>query len=237
MNYRQLIQTDCCILCNSNTNIEVDHIDSDHYNSVPSNLQALCKNCHILKTQFDRKHLGLYFSCIIFNAKRDRNLQEKFQTKYDRIKMEDLKIILNNSDKKKINNTYRKKVKIYNNNEDYFKEFYYNYGQYAWEEENIYGIKIFPQTSYNNLSENFAVLYDLLSKKNKGEYLDSVIRDQIIENRLRFNFLTYFDKGRFKHHFYEVDNNKDLLREIINVAYGNDYKIEITHPAKSRWSN
>tara|TARA_Y100001936_G_C15847763_1_gene545555 strand:- start:47 stop:772 length:726 start_codon:yes stop_codon:yes gene_type:complete len=229
MKYRNLIEHNQCILCNSNTNIEVDHIDSDHSNSVPSNLQALCKNCHILKTEFDRKKLGLYFSSIIFNVKKDTKLQEKFQNRSFRIRMEDLKTILSNSEIKKINNTFRIKDNIYKKNEDFFKEFYYNYGQYAWD-ENICAIKMFPQSDYNKLSENFAVLYDLLSKNNKSAYFESIKSDLIFENKLRFTFNTFLDKARFKHNFYDSDNNKNLLREIINVAYGNDYKVEISSP-------
>ena len=227
MKYRNLIEHNQCILCNSNTNIEVDHIDSDHSNSVPSNLQALCKNCHILKTEFDRKKLGLYFSSIIFNVKKDTKLQEKFQNRSDRIRMVDLKTILSNSEIKKINNTFRIKDNIYKKNEDFFKEFYYNYGQYAWD-ENICAIKMFPQSGYNKLSENFAVLYDLLSKNNKSAYFESIKSDLIFENKLRFTFNTFLDKARFKHNFYQVDKNKNLIRKLIKIAYGNDYKLEIS---------
>tara|TARA_Y100000590_G_scaffold185021_1_gene210810 strand:- start:677 stop:1132 length:456 start_codon:yes stop_codon:yes gene_type:complete len=143
--------------------------------------------------------------------------------------MEDLKTILSNSEIKKINNTFRIKDNIYKKNEDFFKEFYYNYGQYAWD-ENICAIKMFPQSDYNKLSENFAVLYDLLSKNNKSAYFESIKSDLIFENKLRFTFNTFLDKARFKHNFYDSDNNKNLLREIINVAYGNDYKVEISSP-------
>lgn len=31
--------------------LDVDHIDEDHANNDPSNLQTLCSNCHRLKTQ------------------------------------------------------------------------------------------------------------------------------------------------------------------------------------------
>lgn len=30
--------------------LDVDHIDGDHSNNDPSNLQTLCANCHRLKT-------------------------------------------------------------------------------------------------------------------------------------------------------------------------------------------
>lgn len=34
--------------------LDVDHIDGDHSNSDPSNLQTLCANCHRLKTHVQR---------------------------------------------------------------------------------------------------------------------------------------------------------------------------------------
>lgn len=35
--------------------LDVDHIDNDHNNNDPSNLQTLCANCHRLKTQKERE--------------------------------------------------------------------------------------------------------------------------------------------------------------------------------------
>ena len=35
--------------------LELDHIDSDHFNNEFSNLQILCSNCHALKTRKSRK--------------------------------------------------------------------------------------------------------------------------------------------------------------------------------------
>ena len=32
------------------TYTEIDHIDGNHYNNDPSNLQELCKNCHLRKS-------------------------------------------------------------------------------------------------------------------------------------------------------------------------------------------
>lgn len=34
--------------------LDVDHIDGDHYNNELSNLQTLCANCHRLKTYENR---------------------------------------------------------------------------------------------------------------------------------------------------------------------------------------
>lgn len=35
--------------------LDVDHMDNNHRNNHPSNLQTLCANCHRLKTYFSRK--------------------------------------------------------------------------------------------------------------------------------------------------------------------------------------
>lgn len=36
--------------------LDVDHIDGNHTNNEPSNLQTLCANCHRLKTQLNNDH-------------------------------------------------------------------------------------------------------------------------------------------------------------------------------------
>jgi len=38
--------------------LDVDHIDGNHKNNQPSNLQTLCANCHRLKTYAQRKRAG-----------------------------------------------------------------------------------------------------------------------------------------------------------------------------------
>ena len=55
---------DKCTLCgwsevNQYTNkipLEIDHIDGDAYNNIPSNLRVLCPNCHSLTSTF--KNIG-----------------------------------------------------------------------------------------------------------------------------------------------------------------------------------
>ena len=32
---------------------QLDHIDGNHYNNVPDNIQTLCKNCHSYKTKIN----------------------------------------------------------------------------------------------------------------------------------------------------------------------------------------
>lgn len=37
--------------------LDVDHIDGNHQNNDPSNLQTLCRNCHSLKTWLNKDHI------------------------------------------------------------------------------------------------------------------------------------------------------------------------------------
>ena len=37
--------------------LDVDHVDGDHSNDAPENLQTLCANCHRLKTIMEKDHL------------------------------------------------------------------------------------------------------------------------------------------------------------------------------------
>jgi 5-methylcytosine-specific restriction endonuclease McrA len=43
----------CGVLNDGKGNIDVDHIDGNRSNNEPSNLQALCKDCHKKKTKID----------------------------------------------------------------------------------------------------------------------------------------------------------------------------------------
>lgn len=38
--------------------LDVDHIDGNHSNNDPTNLQTLCANCHRLKTQLNKDYLN-----------------------------------------------------------------------------------------------------------------------------------------------------------------------------------
>ena len=44
----------CGFLPNHSSQLEVDHIDGNHYNNEFNNLQTLCANCHRLKTHINR---------------------------------------------------------------------------------------------------------------------------------------------------------------------------------------
>jgi 5-methylcytosine-specific restriction endonuclease McrA len=47
--------------------LDVDHIDGNHANDDPSNLQTLCANCHRLKTQVNADHMPIRGSITIIN--------------------------------------------------------------------------------------------------------------------------------------------------------------------------
>jgi 5-methylcytosine-specific restriction endonuclease McrA len=51
---------DYCELCGfvaiHRVQLDVDHIDGNHTNNKPDNLQTLCANCHRLKTQLNNDH-------------------------------------------------------------------------------------------------------------------------------------------------------------------------------------
>ena len=58
-NYRDKISKDKCSMCGvtaeqiTEKNIEVDHKDTDHTNNDVSNLWALCKHCHNIKSKYE----------------------------------------------------------------------------------------------------------------------------------------------------------------------------------------
>jgi len=44
----------CAFVAEHPCQLDVDHIDGDHSNNRPSNLQTLCANCHRLKSYNDK---------------------------------------------------------------------------------------------------------------------------------------------------------------------------------------
>jgi 5-methylcytosine-specific restriction endonuclease McrA len=36
--------------------LELDHIDGDHFNNIPSNIQTLCKDCHSVKSHLNKDY-------------------------------------------------------------------------------------------------------------------------------------------------------------------------------------
>lgn len=55
----KLYKKDKCDFCGfipiDQCQLDVDHIDGNHKNNNPDNLQTLCANCHRLKTELQRK--------------------------------------------------------------------------------------------------------------------------------------------------------------------------------------
>ncbi len=44
--YRTIIKKERCVQCSSHTNLVIHHIDFDHYNDKPENLETRCGSCH-----------------------------------------------------------------------------------------------------------------------------------------------------------------------------------------------
>ena len=38
--------------------LDMDHIDGNHYHNVPENIQTICKNCHAVKSREHKDHLN-----------------------------------------------------------------------------------------------------------------------------------------------------------------------------------
>lgn len=59
MNY---IKKDFCESCGfvaqHKVQLDIDHINGDHSNNDPSNLQTICANCHRLKTYMNKDHMN-----------------------------------------------------------------------------------------------------------------------------------------------------------------------------------
>ena len=57
-NYRKDNCEHCGFVPKHPCQLDVDHIDGNHNNDNPSNLQTLCANCHRLKTYTNNEHLN-----------------------------------------------------------------------------------------------------------------------------------------------------------------------------------
>lgn len=45
--YRNVVKKEQCFRCPSRANLGIHHVDFDHYNDAPENLQVLCVSCHM----------------------------------------------------------------------------------------------------------------------------------------------------------------------------------------------
>lgn len=52
--YKEEVCNSCGFVAVHSCQLDVDHIDGNHSNNDPSNLQTLCANCHRLKTYQNR---------------------------------------------------------------------------------------------------------------------------------------------------------------------------------------
>lgn len=52
--YRTVVKKELCNRCGSTSNLCVHHVNDDHYDNEPSNLEVLCVSCHMShhKTQY-----------------------------------------------------------------------------------------------------------------------------------------------------------------------------------------
>lgn len=48
--------------------MDIDHIDGNHTNDTPENLQELCANCHRLKTQLNEDWLGTVSTKVVIKS-------------------------------------------------------------------------------------------------------------------------------------------------------------------------
>lgn len=55
----------CGFIAKHRVQLDVDHIDGNHYNNDLSNLQTLCANCHRLKTVESGNHNGSKYTPVI----------------------------------------------------------------------------------------------------------------------------------------------------------------------------
>lgn len=67
---------ECGFIAVHRVQLDVDHIDGNHQNNNPSNLQTLCANCHRLKTQMSNDHMPVRGEgiTIINNGQMELNL-------------------------------------------------------------------------------------------------------------------------------------------------------------------
>lgn len=52
--FKQTVCSRCGFVPEHTCQLDVDHIDGNHYNQNPTNLQTLCANCHRLKSHQER---------------------------------------------------------------------------------------------------------------------------------------------------------------------------------------
>lgn len=56
---------ECGFVAVHRVQLDVDHIDGNHHNNDPENLQTLCANCHRLKTHVNNDHMPMRGDVVI----------------------------------------------------------------------------------------------------------------------------------------------------------------------------
>ena len=227
-NYRDSIEIYECVLCGTKRQsvLDVDHIDGNHSNHAPENLQTLCKFCHRFKTRLDRKGRGLYFSALIVYCaditstrlkirSASTEWYELYGNKYkgDSKFSTNIEDILDAEDMAKIDEIYRKQLLIWIDTEQYM-------------DGNPEQMKIHPK----NQSTTFTFLYDLVLKNTYNTaWLDNIFKDEIIDDKLIFTFSQknskdYFLKYYWNHSYWQK-SFRPFLKKLIKTVYGKDYRI------------
>ena len=227
-NYRDSIEINECVLCGTKKQsvLDVDHIDGNHSNHAPENLQTLCKFCHRFKTQLDRKGRGLYFSALIVYCAditstrlKIRNASTEWYELYGNKYKGDSKFstniedILDAEDMAKIDEIYSKQLLIWVDTKQYM-------------DGNPEQMKIHPK----NQSTTFTFLYDLVLKNTYNTaWLDNIFKDEIIDDKLIFTFSQknskdYFLKYYWNHPYWQK-SFRPFLRKLVKTVYGKDYRI------------
>jgi len=245
-NYRDSIEINECVLCGTKrqSRLDVDHIDSNHNNNNPENLQTLCKFCHRFKTQLDKGKHGLYFNSLViycaditatrlkirrastdwwelYGKKHKGN--SKFTTRIDDV--------LDAEDLAEVDKIYQKQLLIWVDTKQYMDG--------DWAEP----MKIHPK----NPSTTFTFLNDLVLRETYNTaWLNNIIKDEIIDDKLIFTFSNKNSKDYFMNYYwnhnYWQKKFRPFLRKLIKTVYGKDYRISIKveeyiAPKKKKSSN
>ena len=232
-NYRDSIEINQCVLCGTykQSRLDVDHIDSNHNNNNPENLQTLCKYCHRFKTRLDKGKHGLYFNSLVIycaditgtNAVENiRKASTEWWELYGKKHKGNSKFttsiddVLDAKDLAEVDKIYQKQLLIWVDTKQYMDS--------NWPEQ----MKIHPK----NPSTTFTFLNDLVLKETYNTaWLDNIFKDEIIDDKLIFTFSNknskdYFLKYYWNHSYWQK-TFRPFLRKLIKTVYGKDYRISI----------
>jgi len=228
-NYRDSIEINECVLCGTKrqSRLDVDHIDSNHNNNNPENLQTLCKFCHRFKTQLDKGKHGLFFNSLVIycaditaTRKKIRRASTEWWEQYGKKHKGNTKFttriedVLDAEDLAEVDKIYQKQLLIWVDTKQYMDG--------DWAEP----MKIHPK----NPSTTFTFLNDLVLRETYNTaWLNNIIKDEIIDDKLVFTFSNKNSKDYFMNYYwnhnYWQKKFRPFLRKLIKTVYGKDYKI------------